>query len=254
MSMALVYVDQGVCLPSAEALVKQLTSLLDPAVAVLKVDGQYVKSQPWQDKAIVFVMGGGNCRYWDEQLGAEGVEKIQRYVLGGGKFMGFCAGAYFAAAESIFVLSNGSIKKSRPLAFFPGKAFGPLVENADYLSVEAARAANISFKIKGVLEMGSLYYQGGCFFDIEEDSDDVEIMGRYRSLDKTSAVICKCGDGLALLDGTHPEFKFDVSLGSESLYGQLAGKLALQEEFRMKVWQEIGSKLMLPVRTVNVKI
>lgn len=95
--------------------------------------------------------------------------------------------------------------------------------------------------------MGSLYYQGGCFFDIEEDSDEVEIMGRYRSLDKTSAVFCKYGDGSAFLDGTHPEFKVDGSLGSKSLYGQLAGKLALQEGFRQKVWQEIGTKLKLPL-------
>jgi biotin--protein ligase len=246
---ALVYADKGVCHPSANALERQLKALLDPSVKVCKVDGEYLRSQPWEEKTVVLVMGGGSCQQWDEQLQNAGIEKIQRYVREGGRYMGFCAGAYFASAESSFKLSDRTIEKRRPLAFFPGKAIGPLVNNDDYLSLKASRAAEVSFKIRGVAEAGALYYQGGCQFDIEEDSDAVEILSMYSGLEKAAAVFCKVGKGYAFLDGTHPEFKWAPSLVEEtkSYYHDLAGKLSSQEMFRQKVWEEIGVKLQLPV-------
>jgi glutamine amidotransferase-like uncharacterized protein len=164
--------------------------------------------------------------------------------------MGFCAGAYFASAESSFELSDRTIEKRRPLAFFPGKAIGPLVNRDDYLSLKAARAAEVCYKIRGVSEVGALYYQGGCLFDLEKDSADVEIMSTYSGLEKAAAVFCKFGKGYAFLDATHPEFEWAASLGeeAESCYRELAGKLSVQEVFRLKVWEEIGFKLQLPVR------
>jgi len=247
---ALVYADKGVCLPSADALEGQLKALLDPSVEVFKVDGEYLRTKPWEDKTVVLVMGGGSCRYWDEQLQMEGIEKIIRYVRGGGKYMGFCAGAYFGSAESCFELSGRRVVKSRPLAFFPGKAIGPLVDGDDYLSLKAARAAEVSFKIRGISELGALYYQGGCLFDIEEDSAAVEIMSTYCGLGKAAAVFCKVGEGLAFLDGTHPEFEWSASWGegAESSFRHLAGKLSAQEVFRQRVWGEIGEKLKLPLK------
>ncbi|HEY5259767.1 MAG TPA: BPL-N domain-containing protein [Rhabdochlamydiaceae bacterium] len=247
MSQALVYADQGVCLPSAAALERQLKSLLDPSVSVLKVDGAYLRTKAWEDKTAVLVMGGGSCRYWDEQLQAEGIEKIQRYVKGGGRYIGICAGAYFASAESHFELSDRIIEKSRALAFFPGRAVGPLVDRDDYLSLKAARAAEVCFKFRGSTEDGALYYQGGCLFDLEEDSAAVEIMSTYRGLEKAAAVFCKVGKGCAFLDGTHPEFEWRVSLGegADNFYSKLAEKLSSQEVFRQRVWEEIGTKLGL---------
>ncbi len=256
MSQALVYADQGICLPSANALEGQLKSLLDPSISVLKVNGEYLRTSDWEDETVVLAMGGGRCSCWDEQLQAEGIQKIQRYVKGGGKFIGFCAGAYFASAKSRFELSDRIIEKSRPLAFFPGKAMGPLVDRDDYLSLKAARAAEVCFKIRGSIEVGALYYQGGCLFDVEEDSAAVEIMSTYRGLGKAAAVFCKVGNGYAFLDGTHPEFIWQASLGkgADTVYSELVGKLSEQEVFRTRVWKEIGAKLALPVSTSNVSI
>jgi biotin--protein ligase len=247
---ALIYADKGVCLPSADALVRQLKLLLDPSVSVFKVDSHYLRTEDWEDRTAVLVMGGGSCRFWDEQLQAEGIDKIHRYVVGGGRYIGFCAGAYFASAESCFQLSDQLIKKTRSLAFFPGRARGPLVDSDDYLSLKTARAAEVCFKIRGSSEIGSLYYQGGCLFEVEEDSSEVEIMSAYCSLGKAAAVFCKVGRGCAFLDGTHPEFQWSANLseGSVSLFSDLADKLSLQEVFRQKVWEEIGIKLTLPVR------
>jgi biotin--protein ligase len=252
-TQALVYADQGVCGPSASALKKQLKALLDPSISVVKVNGEYLRTKAWEEKTIVLVMGGGSCRYWDEELQAEGVEKIERYVKEGGKYIGICAGAYFASAKSCFNLKGKLIEKSRPLAFFPGKAVGPLVDEDDYLSLKAARAAEVCFKIRGLAEEGALYYQGGCLFDVEEDSAAVEIMSTYRDFGKAAAVFCKVGKGCAFLDGTHPEFVWRLNLakGNDKVFSELVGKLSVQEVFRQRVWKEIGAKLAL---TTDVNI
>jgi len=219
-----------------------LKRLLGPSIVVVQVDGEYLRTQKWEDKTVVLAMGGGICSEWDHQLRAEGIQKIQNYVRGGGKYIGFCAGAYFAAAKSCF----GEMEKNRPLAFFPGRAVGPLVKG-DYLSLSGARAAEVSFKMKGAAVGGALYYQGGCLFDVEEDSAAVEIMSRYCSLGKAAAVFCRVGKGCAFLCGAHPEFKWSISLskGANKEYRRLVKKLSSQEMFREKVWEEIGSKLEL---------
>jgi biotin--protein ligase len=242
MCQALVFSDKGVCLPSAKALKKQLKTLLGPSISVFEVDGEYLRTQKWEDKTVVLAMGGGICSEWDQQLQAEGIQKIRNYVLGGGKYIGFCAGAYFASAKSCF----GGVEKNRPLAFFPGRAVGPLVKG-DYLSLEGARATDVSFKIKGVSVDGALYYQGGCLFDVEEDSTGVEIMGLYCCIGKAAAVFCKVGKGCAFLFGPHPEFNWQVCLseGANKKYRHLVKKLSPQEPFREKVWEEIGIKLGL---------
>jgi biotin--protein ligase len=251
MSQALVYLDEGVCRQSAHALVEQLEDILDPSISVLKVDSAYLKTESWEDKTVVVVMGGGVCSTWDKQLGFEGIEKIGQYVFKGGRYMGLCAGAYFACAESRFELDDQKpIEKTRPLAFFSGKAIGPLILTDDYLSMTAARAAEVSYKIRGFSQIGSLYYQGGCFFDLKEDTADVQIMSYYHRLGKASALFCKVGRGFALLDGTHPEFKWSASLsaGADCFYAELVQELSSQEDFRRKVWEEIREKLTLPLR------
>lgn len=253
MTQALVYMDKGVCLPSALALAEQLRSLLDPSVSVLKVDAHYLRTECWEDKTVVLGMGGGICSQWDENLREEGIAKIDQYVRGGGKFIGDCAGAYFASAESRFKLSDRLIEKNRMLRFFPGRAVGPLVETDDYLSLSAARSACVSFKIRGSWEEGSLYYQGGCLFDVEEDFPDVEIMSTYRGLNKAASVFCRVGKGCAFLSGTHPEFQWSATLSEKtgSFYGGLVESLSSQEAFRKKVWDEIGTKLGLPIRRLS---
>ncbi len=249
---ALVYADEGVCLHSANAIVEQLKDLLHPSISVLKIDSHYLKREAWEDKTVVLVMGGGRCSSWDEQLESEGINKIYRYVNEGGGYIGLCAGAYFAAAESRFNTEGSPIEKKRPLAFFPGKAVGPLIQTDDYLSLSAARAAEVSCKIGGLSQIGSVYYQGGCFFDQEEDTPDVEIMSIHQSLAarKAAAVFCKVGRGSAWLDGTHPEFKWQaiLSKGSVHLFEELVQKLSPQELFRQKVWEEIGTKMKLPMK------
>jgi len=61
MAQALVFSDKGVCLPSAKALEEQLKRLLGSSIAVVQVDGEYLRTQKWEDKTVVLAMGGGVC-------------------------------------------------------------------------------------------------------------------------------------------------------------------------------------------------
>lgn len=251
MSQALVYRDKGVCGQSADALADQLRSLLDPSVAVMQVGAEYLRREFWEDKTVALAMGGGICSLWDEQLQKEGIEKIHQYVAEwGGKYIGNCAGAYYASAESDFQLGPQSIHKTRSLRFFPGRAVGPLVKHEDYLSLEAARAAKVRFKIGGSSEMGYLYYQGGCLFERVQESHGVEVLGTYEGFERAAAVFCRVGKGAAVLHGTHPEFQWTENLSQKpgSLYHQLVKRLSTQELFRQKMWTEIVGKLDLPIK------
>ena len=109
---ALVYEDEGVSFSSAEALVQQLQNILGPSITVKKVNSAYLANEPWEDKTDVVAMGGGKCSLWEVQLGDKGMLKIHQYVLRGGKYIGFCAGAYFGFCFSrrrIYIGFSGSI-------------------------------------------------------------------------------------------------------------------------------------------------
>ncbi|MBS0649193.1 MAG: hypothetical protein JSS10_08230 [Verrucomicrobia bacterium] len=252
MTQALVYLDEGVCRQSAEALALQLEEFLDPSIAVIQVDSSYLQLEAWEDRTVVLVMGGGVCSVWDERLGCAGIEKIRRYIHQGGRYIGICAGAYFACKETRFEMGPSSIEKKRDLSFFPGKAIGPLIQTDEPLSLSAARAAKVSFNEGDFAEEGSLYYQGGCFFDMEQEVPEIEIMGRFKKLSvhKAAAVYCRVGSGGAFLCGLHPEFKWsgDLSVKADRIYAALVEKLSRHETFRQNVWKVAGRKLALPMK------
>ncbi len=248
----LIYRDEGVNLQSADALAGQLRAILDQAISIQQVDSLYLNTEPWEDKTIALVMGGGVCGEWEIRLGEKGIRKIHDYVIRGGKYIGFCAGAYFASAKSRFDIKDQlPIKKRRSLAFFEGKAKGPLIETDDYRSIDAARAAKVAFIIRGVAQSGYLYYQGGCFFDIDQDTAQTRIVGRYEYpfSSRPAAVHCKVGKGEAFLCGPHPEFSWTEEL-KQSAHRQLAflaQTLCPEESFRKRIWEEIGRMLALPL-------
>jgi glutamine amidotransferase-like uncharacterized protein len=138
----------------------------------------------------------------------------------------------------------GEMKKERALSFFSGRAIGPLVDVEDYLALKAARAAEVIFKIRDKVLQGLVYYQGGCFFDIDEDTEEVEIVGRYEGLNKVASLCCKVGKGRAFLCGPHPEFEWTPTGAKESYYAELSQKLFAQEPYRRKIWEEIGIRLL----------
>ncbi len=234
----LIFDDAGCASESIRAIASQLTSLFSCTVEAKSAE--YLKTHDWEKNTFALVMGGGECSRWDERLGTEGIERIRRYVTRGGRYLGICAGAYFAARESIFCLSGtAAIKKTRSLAFFDGIASGPIKTSDNHLSPSAALAVKINLLSQ---KTGKCYYQGGCSFNILEDSELTRVIACYEKPYQGSCIIRSIvGEGKAILCGLHPEFLWKPEYSAAT---PIALKLAKHEPFRQTVWQSMVSELL----------
>jgi biotin--protein ligase len=170
--------------------------------------------------------GGADLPYCRALDGA-GNRRIRQYVQGGGLYIGFCAGAYYASGRCEFMVGDPMMEVvgDRELAFYPGVKRGLAYNGFKYQSEEGARAAVMKME-KGAFENEeglaeesfSVYCNGGgVFVDAPlYKSRGVEILASYTDkLDVDSGqgaaavVYCKVGDGSALLTGPHPEYVED---------------------------------------------
>ncbi|KAK6518521.1 biotin holocarboxylase synthetase, variant 2 [Arthrobotrys conoides] len=166
-------------------------------------------------------MPGGADLGYCKALNGTGTRILKQYVRRGGKYLGFCAGAYFACADIEFEKGNLALEVtgSRELGFFPGLCRGAAFKGFEYNSEVGARFCKLDITSK-LLDMGSpdnlrsYFNGGGVFIDSHLLTDQgVDILARYRDkLDigeeggKAAAVGCRVGAGYALLVGAHPEF------------------------------------------------
>lgn len=229
----LIYRDDGISTESIKAIETQFRDFKTKFV-----DANYLRTKAWEKKSAALVMGGGHCSPWEAKLGQQGMIKIHNFVAHhGGKYLGICAGAYFAAATSIF---QGQPPKQRPIAFYPGTASGPLNNTANHLAPESALALKVSLFAK----KGLCYYQGGCGFDITEPTESTRILARYCKPYKTSAIIsCTVGIGKAVLCGLHPEFCWTDFTTRDQTIAPMAETLAQQESFRQDIWRTMLQEL-----------
>ncbi len=238
----LIYQDKGVNEQSTNAIAIQLKSLLSENLKIKKVDSNYLNSKNWERKTLLLVMGGGKCSEWDKNFQSTALQKIEKYVKDGGNYIGLCAGAYFASAITSYKLKNSPlIEKKRSLAFFPGKAIGPIIETDEPLSPKSAIAAEIYWKGNGYL-----YYQGGCYFS--GTYKEVKTIAKYAFSNQPAAIHCKVGKGNAFLCGLHPEFPWgnaELKTIKNPHFEKLEKTLSSQEPFRIAVWQEICKILKL---------
>lgn len=155
------------------------------------------------DKIRLFVMPGGADLFYCEKLNGAGNKAIRRWVEQGGTYLGICAGAYYACASLEWAKGTAQeISGPRELAFFNGKAVGPigaLTENGN-----ADKSWNAAVKV--VDDTGTeatVHYNGGPLFEGTPDT----VLVRYSTLPgkPAAAIECKVGSGRALLCSFHPE-------------------------------------------------
>jgi biotin---protein ligase len=241
----LIYQDEGTCASSLKAIPTQLQRTLALPFTTKYVNSNYLKTKNWEVKTFALIMGGGHCSHWETTLGIIGMQKIHHFVAHGGRYLGICAGAYFAAATSIFHLAGQTqITKTRPIGFFQGTAIGPIIATDNHLSLQSALAVKIDLLSK----KGRCYYQGGCVFDITEDTPTTKILARYHKPYQGSAIIsCSVGQGKAVLTGLHPEFLWEESLASSKAnkeFRALVEQLTPNETFRQDVWKVMIQALL----------
>jgi biotin--protein ligase len=218
----LVYNGTGTTVESVKHAIYSLRRLLSPNYAVIPITETVLLKEPWAPSCALLVFPGGADLGYCRALNGEGNSIISQYVRRGGKYVGFCAGAYYGSKRCEFEVGNKPMEVigSRELAFFPGTCRGCAFKGFQYNSERGAKAvrfdvAKDAFKGVGVVpEVVTSYYNGGgVFVDADDPNNDVEVLARYSDkmdvdggTENAAIVYCRVGQGAALLTSTHPEF------------------------------------------------
>lgn len=224
----LVYSGAGVSQSCLLHLKTSLKALLSPRYDVLSVSAQALANDPWKDNCALLACPGGRDLGFLTSLGEKGCKRIADWVREeGGRYLGLCAGAYFASSQIEFESGREGfeVKGDRPLKFFNGTCRGTAFPGFLYDSEEGARDAVISLQGDIWTQVWpdrpsslSIYYNGGGFFDEPALGDaTTTVLARYEELESRPAagVLCQVGQhGKAVLWGVHPEHPSVVSAGA----------------------------------------
>lgn len=157
------------------------------------------------DDVHLLVMPGGADLYYCEKLNGAGDAAIRRYVENGGRYLGICAGAYYACAALDWAAgTDQEISGPRALAFYSGTASGPaqnLMESG--MSGSWIGIATLDY---GDGLAADLCYHAGPWFS-EPDTPLAHVLARYADLPGNPPAIIRCtvGRGMAILSGPHIE-------------------------------------------------
>lgn len=216
----LIYDGPGVSPSCLLHLRKTLTALLSPRYDILTVSPKAIISDPWTTNCALVCFPGGRDLGYLSSLGEAGCSRIADWVRQGGRYLGLCAGAYFACGRVEFEQGRAGYEVigDRLLRFYPGTCKGAAFDGFVYDTEEGARDASIDLDSdvwEGVHAKVPLpntmhvYHNGGGFFE-ETTFDDITILARYTDLPNRppAGVLCRVGSadaGKAVLWAIHPE-------------------------------------------------
>ena len=211
----LLYSGSGVSAASREHALKSLRSFLATSYDVQLVSPKSLREEPWTDSCALLVMPGGRDLPYLHDLSGRANERIRDWVQSGGKYLGFCAGAYYASRRVEFELGTPmEVLGERELDFFPGVCRGTTFPGFAYeteagakeVVLELERAAWRNYWSQSP-DRVAVWYNGGGSFILDRPLPNVQVLARYDGLpDKPIAgVRCVVGKGLAVLWAVHPE-------------------------------------------------
>lgn len=206
--MILIYRDRGVSEQSAIGWHHFLTGCLPKKVDVRWVNGLAVQEGSCFNQANLFILPGGRSLPFYEDMGVKGNANLCQFVTRGGHFLGVCAGAYYAATQTVFAQGLPlEVIKQGGVNFFKGKAVGPVFTPSTfaYRSEQGARIVKLTW-VDG--HQYSVYWNGGCTFEADDIGwKSFSVLGQYLELaDQPPAIIAgQYGNGRVLLSGVHPE-------------------------------------------------
>ena len=151
---------------------------------------------------------GGWAYDYKRGISAEGKQRLRTFVARGGRYIGSCAGAYFASDS---ILWEGE-RYEYDLDLFLGVSEGPIPEIAPW-----PRWTLTLVQVEGGSEPLSMLYYGGQVFRLEgavargQEAQVVARWGRGSGLGEgePAGIRIRYGEGSALLLGPHPEIGYD---------------------------------------------
>lgn len=169
----------------------------------------------WYEQAALFVMPGGADLPYVNKLNGLGNVILRSYVENGGKYLGICAGSYYAGNYVDFAKGTDiEVQGKRELAFFKGRVSGPILAPYDYESNSGARAAQIYWNgLKPPFKKNPLtvFYAGGGYFVDAHKTPHTHVLAHYSLGAQFPCLVeCQIKSGIALLSNVH--FEYDPSL------------------------------------------
>lgn len=225
----LVYSDLGASPNSIKHTCNTLKSILGHVYDIIQIDRRVLQNEPWEVGCVMLVLPGGRDMPYCDALNGEPIKRIQKFINDGGRYLGLCAGAYFASASIEFEKGRAlmEIIQPRELGLYPGISRGTVYPGFVYNSESGARSVAVALEMKALSQyygdnllapkVIKMYYNGGGYFVHPEKYDNVTVLCRYNEPSAlctteddpqgpAAAVHCKIGNGHALLIGTHPEY------------------------------------------------
>ncbi|KAI8368468.1 biotin-protein ligase [Blakeslea trispora] len=256
----LVYDDLGSSSTSVKHIVTMLESLLDKTYSIVTVDRKLFGSDGWQTDCAMLVMPGGRDLPYCQALDGQPNQAIKTFVENGGRYLGICAGAYYASQSIEFEKGNSQMEivASRQLGFYPGLCRGTAYPGFSYASESGARLVPVSVRKEHFQnnecttpDDAWMYYNGGGYFVDPDQHSGVTVLSDYKELDHAAAIVhCRVGQGHALLLGTHPEYEASsddllVAATTDKHHLQLLNQLALSRADRNNLMRSCLSRIDL---------
>lgn len=201
---------------------RSLRAFLAHRYDVQLVTPKQIKDEPWANNCALLVFPGGRDLPYLFDLSPKGNRRIREWVEQGGRYLGICAGAYYACGSIEFQVGTPlEVTGERELAFFPGVCRGTVFPGFKYDSDDGARECDLTLNRAAWRdhwpqspETCEVWYNGGGAFFASDaaassssSSRSFEVLATYSQVEGTPAagVLCHVRQGKAVLWGTHPE-------------------------------------------------
>ena len=233
-----VYFDEGVSGFYADQAIAMLRD--ETCCPVEKIDAQGILNGTLnQDFVVCLVMPGGRDQQYHNKLKGAANRAIREFVEAGGKYLGFCAGAYYGCASLVFEEGSAfEVKGDRELAFYKGIAKGTVTTRPFEYCSSAESVEMVTAKAAPFLAL----YHGGCTFS---GDDEAKVVARYGPAcgEALPAIVEKdVGDGVAILSGVHLEVIDCKKSGpiSQELSVQLSSSAADRKNLLYEIFDRLG--------------
>lgn len=245
---AYIYADVGTAQHARDLIPAELRQALDTEeIEVKTITAESIIDGSWTKSAVLLVIPGGQDIPYHNKLKGQGNKNIRAFVEGGGTYLGFCAGAYYASGDIEFAKGSAlQVCESRELKFFPGVAVGPVFGSNlfKYDSDAGAYPAKLTWlESSDGLDEAAVYYNGGCKFIDADKYDNVKILACFSELPESPPAIIECeiGKGKAILSGVHPEYPVNGLTRDSEAREDLYETLQKSEPFRRNLFRKLLS-------------
>ncbi|GAA6026337.1 hypothetical protein JCM8202_001945 [Rhodotorula sphaerocarpa] len=224
----LVYDGSGVSAASRDDTLRFLRTFLGGRYDIQTVSPRSLKEEPWTPNCALLAFPGGRDLPYCHDLGEVGTRRIREYVQAGGRYLGICAGAYFASASIEFEVGSPlEVTGRRQLGFFPGLCRGTVFPGFEYDSNAGVRQVQLTLNRpawrdywpQSPASCSVLYNGGGAFLaNSEPDPSRWVPLATYDGVDGEPAagVLSRVEQGCAVLWGVHPEHPLRPSEGGDA--------------------------------------